>query len=172
MIKRFHWDQAVHPARRSNVEHFARVGRRIDAENWYTRLLCASGRRGAGQGPEPRVARLLMAGAPRWSETFAPADWWLMLGGPLRQLQNELRAFDEHRAWVVDRFCPSRIRWCRRRAFPGRVTLIYVLVTIAIIVLNAVLPMHGMIGAMNLPLYAGVGICVAIRLTHRKVPQR
>ena len=92
-----------------------------------------------------------------------------MLGGPLRQLQVQLKLLDQHWTYVGDRFDARRIRWCRRRSFPGRITLAYLLVIGTAVSMDALLELSTGQNQINLPLYVAVAICVvALRLTFRR----
>jgi len=114
------------------------------------------------------VAQLLLCGSPGWRESLGLANWRLMLGGPLRQLQVQLKLLDQHWTYVGDRFDARRIRWCRRRSFPGRITLAYLLVIGTAVSMDALLELSIGQNQINLPLYVAVAICVALRLTFRR----
>ena len=171
LSRRFEWSSATHHLRSASPGLFARVDRRLDAEHWYAELSRRAGRGRDGAGPERFVARLLLRGPPRRRETLAPADWRLMLGTPLHHLQTELNRLEQHREWVGDRFDPARIRWCRRRTFPGRVTLLYVLVAGAVAPVTALMQavgLHPVQGRINVVLWAAVAICGGVWLSHRR----
>lgn len=171
LVRRFGWDDATHPSRKKAPGLFTTLDRRLVAEAWYSEL-----RRRADVPPSSwppaaaLVAQLLLRGPPRWRETLGLADWRLMLGGPLRQLRADLKQLDQHWTQVGRRFDPGRVRWCRRRSLPGRITLVYILVIGMVAPVDILLGVPTGPGHINLPLFAAVAICIALRFTHRRRP--
>ena len=169
IARRFGWDDATHPGRKLAPGLFVALDRRLAAETWYDELL-----RRANMPlrwwppPAALVAQLLLRGPPRWRETLGLADWRLMLGGPYQQLRADLKRIDQHWVYIGDRFDANRIRWCRRRSFPGRITLIYILVIGMVVPADILLGVPTNPGQINFPLYVAVAILVALRLTHRR----
>lgn len=171
MARHFDWDAATHPLRQTRPDLFARLDRRLDAERWYSELRARAERPPDWPDPERFVAQLLLRGPPKRGEFLGTAAWRLMLGTPLHHLRVELKRLDRHGDWVRDRFDPDRVRWCHRRTFPGRVTLLYVLVVGAVAPVTALLQALGMRpaqGGINIVLWMAVAICVALRLSHRR----
>jgi hypothetical protein len=173
LVRRFGWDDVAHPRRKIASALFAALDHRLAAEAWYSELLKrVDVPNGFWPPPAVLVAKLLLRSRPRWRETLGLADWRLMLGGPLRQLRADLKQLDQHWAHVGGRFDAERVRWCRRRSFPGRITLIYILVVGMVAPLDMLLGGPTGPGRINLPLFAAVAICIALWLTHRVGPER
>lgn len=109
IVRRFRWDNSVHPLRRKRVS-FAALDARLDAERWYGELVERAHRpRGLYESDERLAARQLLS---------RPPGWWQRHMFPNRSpwLGRDLIAFNRHSEWVGDRFDPERIIWCRGQA--------------------------------------------------------
>jgi hypothetical protein len=108
IVRRFQWDNSVHPLRRKRVS-FAALDARLDAERWYGELVERARRaRGIYESDDRLSARQLLSGPPSWwqRQMFPNRSPWLW---------RDLIAFGRHSEWVGSRFDPDRIAWCRGR---------------------------------------------------------
>jgi len=84
-----------------------RLARRLDAEEWYERLLQSAAAVPPARRREVMAARLLLG---RSSKALS---FLYGLGPTMRHL---LGQYYLHALWLQDRFDPARVAWCRRLA--------------------------------------------------------
>jgi hypothetical protein len=126
IVRRFQWDNSIHPLRRRRPQAFAALDARLDAERWYRELIeRAHRRRGLYESDERLAARQLLSGPP---------GWWRRHVFPNRSpsLARDLVAFGRHGGWVGDRFDARRVAWCYGRKANRKAQRVFLMVAVAL----------------------------------------